>query len=173
MSATFWSAVTALATVAGVAAILYAGRQLRFGAWLKAQEIWVADDFVGIRRDLFSRLDDLEQPWTPEAKAAGLDACRKLDEFARLAPYLGRRRMLKVWGDPLAKAWLVLEPLVSEEREMTGFQDKWGGFEKAGAAALSVRFYVQEKGRKTDGPGGAEPPLSGPLDEDAGHNSFG
>ena len=150
MPDTFWLAVNALATVAGAAAVLYAGKQLRFKAWLKAQEIWVAKDFIDTRRDLFSRLDNLEQPWTPEERAAGLDACRKLDEFAGLVPYLGRRRMLKVWGDPLAKAWLVLEPLVTKERDGTGFQDKWGDFQKAGAKALSVHSYLLEKRRKTD-----------------------
>ncbi len=169
---TFWPAVTALATVAGVAAILYAGRQIHFWAWLEAQKIWVDKEFLDNRRNLFSRLDNLEQPWTPEEKAAGLDACRKLDELSYLVPFLGRRRMLKVWGDPLAKAWLILEPLVSEERDRTGFRDKWDGFRKLGTRALSIHSYLLETPGKTDGEG-AEPSLTDPPAADAGKDDFG
>ena len=51
--------------------------------------------------------------------------------------------MRKVWGDPLAKAWLVLKPLVREEQEKTGWETKWDGFEKVGAKALSKRPHLQ------------------------------
>ena len=108
-SDTFWSAVSALATLVGAAAILFAARQLRFEAWVKAQDIWVAKDFTVARGKLFARLDNLQAPWESEDKTLGLNVSRRVDEFVRLAPYLGRRRMLAVWGDPLAKAWLVLE----------------------------------------------------------------
>src|SRR5436305_686507 len=131
-SSTFWSAVGALATLFGVGAILFAARQLRFDAFLKAQDIWVAKEFREARRKIFARLDNLGAPWKPEDKSLALDVCRKLDEFVRLAPYLGRRRMLAVWGDPLAKAWLVLEVRVSEERKTTGWSNKWDAFEKIG-----------------------------------------
>ena len=149
-SDTFWLAVGALATVVGVVAIFYAGRQLRFAGWLKAQEIWVSDDFVVARGKLYARLEDLKQPWTPEQKAVGLTACRRIDEFVRLAPYLGKRRMLEVWGDPLAKAWLVLQPLVHEERELTGWSEKWDAFVKVGTKALGARPDLQKLSPQTD-----------------------
>ena len=140
-SDTFWSAVSALATLAGAAAIGFAVWQLRFEAWLKAQEIWVSDDFTADRGKVFARLDHLQQ----EEEAVGLKVCRRVDEFVSLAPYLGGRRMLKVWGDPLAKAWLVLEPLVRKERERTAWPTKWDAFEKFGTKALGVRPHLQAK----------------------------
>ena len=54
-SDTFWSALSALATLVGAAAILFAARQLRFEAWLKAQDIWVSNDFTVARGKLFAR----------------------------------------------------------------------------------------------------------------------
>jgi hypothetical protein len=140
-SDTFWSAVSALATLAGAAAIVFAARQLRFEAWLKAQEIW--GSFIVDRGKVFARLQDLRQPWTPEESVIGLNVCRKVDEFVRLAPYFGERRMLRVWGDPLAKAWVVLEPLVRDERDRTAWQTKWDAFERLGTKVLSDRLHLQ------------------------------
>jgi hypothetical protein len=142
---TFWSAISALATLAGVVAIVFAGRQLRFEAWLKAQEIWGSNDFTVDRGKVFARLDKLQQPWVTDEKALGLNVCRRLDEFARLATYLGERRMLAAWGDPIAKAWVVLDPLVSDERRATAWPTKWDAFERLGKKALSARPHLQAK----------------------------
>ncbi len=149
-SDTFWSAISALATVAGAVAIVFAARQLRFEAWLKAQDIWVADDFTAARGKIFARLENLQTPWPPDDRAVGLRVCRKVDEFVRLSPYLGRRRMLAVWGDPLAKAWVVLEPLVAEERRATSWPTKWDAFEKIGSEALRARPHLREKRQRRD-----------------------
>ena len=142
---TFWSAVSALATIVGAAAIVFATKQLRFDAWLKAQEVWVSKEFTADRAQVFARLDNLKEPWTPEQKLVALNVYRRVDEFVRLAPYLGNRRMLAVWGDPLAKAWLVLEPAVREERTKTGWTTKWDAFQKIGTKALSTRPGLQAK----------------------------
>ncbi|MGD1156100.1 MAG: hypothetical protein ABSA41_09750 [Terriglobia bacterium] len=139
---TFWSALSALATLAGAGGIVFAARQLRFEAWLKAQEIWGSNDFTEDRRKIFARLDDLQASRAPGDKTLGLNVCRRIDEFVRLAPYLGQRRMLAVWGDTLAKAWVVLEPLVSEERKATAQPTKWDAFERPGRKALSTRPHL-------------------------------
>jgi hypothetical protein len=144
-SDTFWSALGALATLAGVGAILYAAKQLRFDAWVKAQDIWVSEGFTTARREVFARLDNLQAPWSAEEKTKGLNVCRRIDEFVRLAPYLGKRKMLAIWGDPLAKAWLVLEPLVTEERSTTSWPTKWDAFEKFGRKALAMNPQVRAK----------------------------
>jgi hypothetical protein len=60
-----------------------------------------------------------------------------MDEFAHLLPFLGRDSVLGVWDDPLAKAWLVLEPIVRDEREDSGWRTKWHSFEELGTAALA------------------------------------
>ena len=141
-SGTFWSAVGALATVAAVAGIYLTARQLRFNAWLEAQDIWVDEKFTNARGQLFRHLDNPSLDWAELDKQDGLLACRRTDEFARLAPYfainryLGKRKILKVWSDPLAKLWVLLEPLVVEERNKAGWKTKWDAFETLGKAAL-------------------------------------
>lgn len=59
----FWSAVGAIATVVGAIAIFFAISQLRFEAWLKAQEIWTAREFVQARGRVFARLDTGNAEW--------------------------------------------------------------------------------------------------------------
>jgi hypothetical protein len=142
---TFWTALGAVATLVGAGAILFAAKQLRFDAWLKAQDIWASEEFLVARRKIFARIDVPEAHWKPEDKALGLDVCRRMDEFVRLAPYLRKRKMLAVWGDPLAKAWVILKPIVDEEREATTWPTKWDAFEKFGRKALNARPDIQTR----------------------------
>lgn len=142
---TFWSALSAIATLVGAGAIIFAASQLRFEAWLKAQEIWISDEFTVDRGKIFARLSDLQKPWTSEEEAVGLAVCRRLDEFVRLAPYLGQRRMLRVWGNPIAKAWLILEPLVQKERKKSLWLTKWDAFEQLGKKALKNQPDLRAK----------------------------
>jgi hypothetical protein len=144
-SDTFWSAVSAVATLIGAGAILFAARQLRFEAWLKAMDIWVAKEFTDARTKLFARLENLQAPSQPDEKELELFVCRRVDEFVRLAPYLGRRRLLSVWGDPLAKAWLLLEARVHDERVACNWPTKWDAFERIGRKALGSRTDLQAK----------------------------
>ena len=141
----FWSAVSAIATLIGAGAILYAARQLRFEAWLKAMDIWVGKEFTDARTKLFTRLENPQPFLKPEEKELELFVCRRVDEFVRLAPYVGRRRLLSVWGDPLAKAWLLLEARVLEEREVCNWPTKWDAFERLGKKALNSRTDLQAK----------------------------
>src|SRR5437870_4484232 len=120
-SATFWSAVSAMATIVAVVGIFLAARQLRFNAWLKAQEIFTESGFVTARSTIFKLLNDSNAAWGEKELADGMQICRKMDELARLASFfgmtesLGRRRMLNVWDDPIAKAWFLLKPKVQAE----------------------------------------------------------
>jgi hypothetical protein len=60
----FWSAISGIFTAVGSVAILFAIRELRFSAWLKAQEIWNTDSaFRQARACVFQRLDTLDTPW--------------------------------------------------------------------------------------------------------------
>jgi hypothetical protein len=144
-SETFWAALSALATLIGAGAIVFAVKQLRFEAWLKAQDIWVSEEFRVARRKIFERIDVPRTLWGPEDKALGLGVCRRMDEFVRLATYLGKRKMLAVWGDFLAKAWVVLKPIVDEERQATAWPTKWDAYEKFGSKALSARPHIQTR----------------------------
>jgi len=133
---TFWSVLSALATVVSATAIVFAAQQLKFQAWLKVQEIWTAD------RDLRNWVFTKKGPYSAGDMDQARDACRRLDEFAHLAnylgpiPWLGTRTTLKVWGEPIAKLWLLLEPVVLQERAGTRWEKKWQAFEKLGSKAI-------------------------------------
>jgi hypothetical protein len=135
-SEVFWTAIGAIATAVGAMAIFLARSQLRFDAWLKAQEIWTMRDFTEARGRVFARLDKPGQVWGAEEEAEALNVCRKMDEFAGLIPYLPKRTALRVWGVPFAKAWFVLAPVVDRERVKSRWRDKWHAFERLGRSAL-------------------------------------
>jgi hypothetical protein len=144
-NAVFWYALTAIFTGIASVGIILASRQLRFQAWLKAQEIWTASDFTQSRGRVFARLDNKKRDWETEEKTDGLQVCRKMDEFAGLIPYLPKRIALRLWGVPFAKAWFVLEPIVNGERAKCGWQDKWHAFERLGTSALRSHPEVRKE----------------------------
>ena len=132
--------ITAVAALIGAVSLGFVAQQLWFGAWTKAQEIFVDKDFTAARRTVYARI-----PGNPEVKstwaADDYIVCRKMDELARLAPYLGifgsgERLVLRTWLDPLAKSWIVLHSLVEEERKKTPGWRKWGAFERLGKKAM-------------------------------------
>ena len=119
--------------------------QLRFDAWLKAQEIFTDINFVEARRALFARLKDSKAPCTDDQIAL---VCRKMDELARLIPALDEARALQTWDDPFAKAWFLLRDLVEAERKTTGWQQKWDEFQKFGEKAQQK---LKDESRAFDG----------------------
>jgi len=141
---TIWAAVSAIATTFGVLAIVFAVRQLRFEAWLKAQEIWTGSDFTQLRSRVFAKLDTESNKWTEAEEAEALDVCRKMDEFAGLIPYLPKRTAMKIWGVPFAKAWLILEPIVRKERDKCSWPKKWHAFALLGKEALECNPEVRK-----------------------------
>jgi hypothetical protein len=114
----------------------YVARDRDFHTWLKAQDVWMEKEFVQRRGLIFKRLNDLNAPWSDEETREAKETCRKLDEFAHLAPFLGVKKVLAVWDDPLAKAWIVLQNVVEKERENTKWGEKWMGFSTIGQEAL-------------------------------------
>ncbi len=114
----------------------YVARDRDFHTWLKAQDVWMEKEFVKRRGVIFKRLDNLNAPWTDEETNEAKETCRKMDEFAHLAPFLGVKKVLSVWDDPLAKAWVVLREIVDKEREITKWREKWMGFSTIGQEAL-------------------------------------
>jgi len=144
----FWIAFTAVATAVGSSAIVFAIRQLRFDAWLKAQEIWTGKEFREARAHILARSDKATEAWKPEKEElqTALEVCRKMDEFAGLLPYLPRRTALQVWGVPFAKAWLVLRPVVEQERAKCHWPEKWQALERLGEKALAIHPEILENG---------------------------
>jgi hypothetical protein len=130
-----------LVIVLGIGEILafselrHMGREEQFQSWLKAQEVWTQDHFRDGRGKIFQRLHSGATAWTEQERQEALEVCRKMDEFAHLLPFLGIERALDVWDDPLAKAWIVLEQVVKDERDRSRWQTKWKGFEAIGRKA--------------------------------------
>jgi len=133
---TFWSAVSAIFTAITSIAIIFAIMQIRFDAWLRAQEIFVEDNFRNARATVFSLINKPMKEWSSDEKKAAMKVCQKMDELVHLSPYLSKRRILENWDDPLGKSWLALEPFVKKEREDCNWPDKWKEFEKYGSKAL-------------------------------------
>ncbi len=140
-SQTFWTAVSAIFSIAGwvtlIITIIVGIKQLRFDAWLKAQALFTEPGFTANRGWLYTRLDKLDRAWTEDEKNRAKQVCRQMDEFAHLAPFLGgRKKILEVWDDPVGKSWVILKPIIKEEQRLTGWATKWKAFEDLGEEAL-------------------------------------
>lgn len=133
-SQTFWTAVAFFS-------IIVLLRQLRFDAWLKAQEIFTEEKFTEARGEVLKRHKEPES-WDSIDKKYKYHVCRKMDELCHLIPYfglipyLGMLKAFKVWDDPLGKSWKVLEKFVVKERQNIGWPRKWKAFEHYGKKAL-------------------------------------
>ena len=114
--------ISAVATLVGACGIFSAVYQLRFHAWIKAQEIFTDPHFVDARRKVFNKQDAGNGPW----EESDYFVCRKMDEIARLEPFLPNRKILTTWSDPIGKSWVKLRNLVKEERDNIGWQKKMG-----------------------------------------------
>jgi len=134
--ATFWTAIGSIFTAVGAVAVIFAAMKLDFNAWVKAQEIFTQTDFTEARGVVLPRYRTGKSvPWTPADKDKAMIVCRKMDEFARLIPFLRRPFVLKTWYDPIGKCWDVLEGIVLQEQQDCDWPEKWAAFEQLGKAA--------------------------------------
>jgi hypothetical protein len=128
------SAIGAFFAALATGGIFIAARQLRLDAWVKAQEIFTNPDFIKARAGVFQSQSRGTRPLEKDAS----EVCRRMDELARIVPFLSYRRgraekkALRAWDDPIGKAWHALEAFVSEERGKTGWTTKWEAFERLG-----------------------------------------
>jgi hypothetical protein len=143
LSSTSWSGVSALGSLLGAGAILYAARQFRFQAMMKAQELFNQEWFRTARSTLFARLDESPRSFSESERREALVILSHLDEFARLESYIGRRRLIQIWGDPLAKAWILLEPLMADERIRAHAPEKWDVLASVCKRALRARPHLR------------------------------
>ena len=137
-SGTFWSAAGAVATMVASVAIFQAAKQLRFDAWLKAQEIFTDREFVAARTTVYGHLPKPTETWSPTDLDAGLLVCRQMDQLCHLQEFLGRKRILDTWANPLATSWALLKWLVVQERQRASWAKKWSAFETLGEAAIQA-----------------------------------
>lgn len=131
-----WAAISAIASVVSASAIYLAVRQLKFNSWIKAQELFTIKEFVESRKLVNRKFTNPEEAWTDEEKEQALYLCRRMDELAWLSPYLSKRKIINVWGYPIAKSWLVVETFVIEERRISKWPEKWKAYENIAIKAL-------------------------------------
>lgn len=158
---TVWAAVSAGAGVASAIGIRLAVSQLRFDAWLKAQEVFTSDDFVKARASIFAHFDNAQNPFPPTKGEEALRVCRKMNELAHLSGAVGRDRMLSAWGNPVAKAWLLLEPTVKEERTVSAWDKKWSQFQTLGEEAMKLNPKLAERRKQMSFNGPSHAPQAG------------
>lgn len=149
----FWTAAGVLITAAG---FLFVWTQLRFNAWLKAQEIFIDKDFTKARGVVFRRLEAAEKTEVPikwnyrDKQNIAKLVCRRMDELARLVPFLPKRTALKSWLVPLAKSWKALEPVVRDEQQIMKWEGKWSAFKKLGKEAKEALDNYEPQENKTN-----------------------
>ena len=66
------------------------------------------------RGKLFQRLDGRNGEWSADEVEEAKWICRRMEDLCCLAPFLGAQTILDAWDDPLAKAWLILKPIVKD-----------------------------------------------------------
>lgn len=139
-----FGAVTAVSAAAGSTAIIIAVLQLRFSSWLKAQEVFTEPEFTKARGVVLPRYWRGDQHWTKEDMESAKLVCRRMDELARLVPFISERKVLETWDDPIGKCWSVLNDMVKKEQQTCNWPEKWVAFQTLGAKAL-VRVKERER----------------------------
>jgi len=144
---TFWGAFGAISTAVGaiamcsaLALIFWAKRQLRFDAWVHAQDLFnpkhEKDEFITARKIMFRRYHNKETEWSGEEREQAMLVCRQMDQLVQLAPFLTEKKILNTWYDNIGKCWHVVEGIVKEEQEK--WPQKWKAFERLGRKAYSM-----------------------------------
>lgn len=129
-----FTALSAVAAAVGAFGILYALKTFRFNTWLKAQAIYMDKEFYEARKTVLERFEGCNKnnppTFTPKDKDDALIVCRKMDELARLTPYIKKEKIIETWGNPMGKSWIILEKLVDDVRTQDKNLKKWKAFQR-------------------------------------------
>ena len=142
--------VTAIATLVIAIGIVYTARQFKFSTWLKAQEIFTGYKLTKSRTQILQKFPYYKKLTSMIGTAdeqAAKELCRRMDELARLVPYISKENVLETWDYPLGKSWMILEPTVRDEREKTYHPDKWEAFKDLGEQAVR-KYGLEEKNKE-------------------------
>jgi len=143
-----WPMVSAVAAIIATIAVFYAAKQFQFAGWIAAQELFTDTDFTKARTEVLKNFPFSIKPvpylkdktknftYNRDIKENALTVCRKMDELARLEPYLGSKKIIDTWGYPLGKSWMILEATVNAERKSTYHLAKWNAFMELGGEAV-------------------------------------
>ena len=144
-----FAGVTAVASILAAFGVIIAVRVLRLNAWTEAQRIFVNDDFRAARKEMFKHFgftDPIPSRIGQEDENQGLLVCQQMDELCHLAPYVGKKRILVVFGVQLGKLWMVLRATVKEEQN-NWQPGKWLAFECLGEKARKKYSLSQMNAR--------------------------
>ncbi|HYB60729.1 MAG TPA: hypothetical protein VEH50_04540 [Methylomirabilota bacterium] len=113
-------------------------------SFLELQKLWTDKSFVELRGKMYKRLDTPSAAWSDDERRAGVEMCRRMDEFAHQSAFWGSEKVFVFWDMVIAKAWDVLEEFVREERNDVDEKHKWLAFSVLGNKALRK---VESEGR--------------------------
>lgn len=136
---TFWTAIGAIGVTAG---LVYTGHQIRLRVWINLQQIFTKDEFTKARSNVCNKLLDISLSSITDKDIIDLkkdikEVCRRMDEFCHLGRYFSEDKILRYWGNPIGKAWGLLQEFVTWERERTRWPKKWEAFEDMGRKCLA------------------------------------
>ena len=141
--------IGAIVALIGVVAARCAVKTFEFNTWLKAQEIYTNPDFYKAREAVLSSWDFGQ---TYPANIRGYErknailVCQRMDELARLEPYLKEEKIIGAWGRPMGKSWLILEKFVIKGEREKDDNKKWTPFEElAGKAIKKYNLELKNK----------------------------
>jgi hypothetical protein len=138
---TNWTALEAIATVFGAVGVWFAYQQFRLSTWLKLQEIYTGEAFRVARGIVFAfEIKDISV-WTPKEREAASTVCQKMDELAHIKSFMFCScELLHRWGHPCAKAWMILQPYVEEQRTKDQWPEKWIAFQELAEEAAKTHW---------------------------------
>ena len=139
LTSNIWTGLSAIFTGIAAYVIIMARKQLNFEAWLKAQDLFTDKEFVDARTFVYQLKSNEYDKWFDEEKDKDKVylVCRKMDELARLVPFLGEEKVLETWDNPFARLWNKLEKFIEFERSpaKANWPEKWLPFEDIGKKA--------------------------------------
>lgn len=81
-----------------------------------------------------------------------LKTCRLMNQLGALGVEgaLPEKLVLREWGDPFRKTWIVLKLLVNKERSSVDWDRKWRGFEYFGERAVKEMGWPKHWDKPSD-----------------------
>jgi len=143
-NATVWTALGALCAFGCLIGVLFALKQLRFSAWVNAQEIVTDPEFTGARTRIQDRFESEEYMPTGNDKEDAKMVCRRWDQLCWLVfeGFISKRKVLRYWCVSMGKCFIIVEErwyTISREREIAkGHFDKWDAFFQLGSEAAKI-----------------------------------
>lgn len=140
------------ATIIGILALWPVVRSLRndrVRAWADAHGVFMEEHVHADKKIVFGHYNkgDHFDSWPEADREAGIRLCRVMEEVCYYRSLLGDRLFWSAFGHPVAKAFLMLEPAIFQERKHDhrekGKWPKWWRFEEVGRIALRKRAFLE------------------------------